>query len=157
SYVLLSDEELEHASVEMTHSIEIEKFVDLSQIDVRYFERPYLIVPGQGGDKGYVLLREAISKEQMAGIASIVIRARQHLAAVMVQGDALILELLRYPQELRSEEEHDVPVSDLRKYKVSSKEVELAVQLVEGMSGKWNPSSYHDEYRDVLMDLIKRK
>jgi DNA end-binding protein Ku len=157
SYVLLSDQELERASVEMTKTIEIEQFVEARTIDVRHFERPYLIVPGKGGTKGYVLLREAAARQQMAGVATIVIRARQHLAALLVQDDALILELLRYPQELRDLSEYDIPGGDLRKHKVTQKEVDLAVQLIEGMTDEWRPDQYHDEYRDVLMKLIEKK
>ena len=80
----------------MTRTIEIEQFVDLADIDIRYFERPYVLVPGNKGEKGYVLLREAIADAGKAGIAKVVIRARQYLAALIAQGDALVLELLRY-------------------------------------------------------------
>ena len=97
NYVLLSEEELENASPEMTRTIEIEQFVDLADIDIRYFDRPYVLVPGKKGEKGYVLLREAIEDAGKAGIAKVVIRARQYLAALIAQGDALVLELLRLP------------------------------------------------------------
>lgn len=157
NYVLMSDEELETASAVMTRTIEIEQFVDVATIDVRYFERPYLIVPDKGGEKGYVLLREAARKQGMAGVATVVIRARQHLAALLVQDDALILELLRFPQELRAVDDYDIPGKDLRKHKVSPREVQLAAQLIEGMSAGWNPDQYHDEYREVLMKLIQKK
>ncbi len=157
SYVLLSEEELERASVEMTRTIEIEQFVDVADVDVRYFDRPYIVTPAKNGGKGYVLLREAAAQKKMAGIATIVIRARQHLAALLVQGDALILELLRFDQELRDVGDFDIPAGDIRKYKVSRKEIELASQLIEGMSAKWNPRKFHDEYRDVLMKLIQKK
>jgi DNA end-binding protein Ku len=100
--VLLSEDELEHASVEMTHSIDVEQFVELSEIDVRYFDRPYVLVPDKKGEKGYVLLREAIAKTDKAGIARVVIRARQHLAALLVHKNALIFELLRFDQKLRA-------------------------------------------------------
>lgn len=156
-YVLLSEEELEGASVEMTRTIEIEQFVDVADIDLRYFDRPYVVTPAKNGDKGYVLLREAAAEKKKAGIATIVIRARQHLAALLVQGDFLILELLRFDQELRDLGDFDVPTGDLRKFKVSRKEVDLAAQLIEGMSTRWAPKKYHDEYRDVLMKLIEKK
>ncbi|HYO25048.1 MAG TPA: Ku protein [Lacipirellulaceae bacterium] len=157
SYVLLSEEELERASSEMTRTIEIEQFVALEEIDVRYFERPYLVTPGKGGEKGYILLREAARRAGKAGVASVVIRARQHLAALLVVGDALVLELLRYPQELREVDDYDIPGADLRKHKVSPKEIALASQLIEGMSAHWDPTGYHDEYRDVLMEMIEKK
>ncbi|MGE3777541.1 MAG: Ku protein, partial [Pirellulaceae bacterium] len=157
SYVLLSNEELERASVEMTRTIEIERFVDLAAIDVQYFERPYLVAPAKGGEKGYVLLREAAEQKQVAGIATVVIRTRQHLAALIPAGKTLVLELMRYPQELRSPTKLDIPTDDFKKYKVTSAEVELAAQLIDGMRGKWDPREYHDEYRDVLMKLIENK
>lgn len=157
NYVLLSDEELERAAVEMTRTIEIEQFVDLDQIDMRFFDRPYMLVPGKNGEKGYVLLREAIAKSGKAGIASVVIRSRQYLSALVADGDALVLELLRFPQELRDMKEFEFPGQDLRKYKVSKKEVELAEKLIDGMTADWEPETHHDEYRDVLMKLIEKK
>jgi DNA end-binding protein Ku len=157
SYVLLSDEELETASVEMTRTIEIEQFVDLSQIDFRYFDRPYVLVPDKKGEKGYVLLREAIADSGKAGIASVVIRARQYMAAVMANGDALLMELLRFHQELKDLSDFEFPGHDLREFKVSKKEIELATQLIDGMTTEWDPAEHHDEYRDVLMKLIEKK
>jgi DNA end-binding protein Ku len=157
NYVLLSDEELEHASVEMTRTIEIEQFVQLSEIDMRYFDRPYILVPDKNSAKGYVLLREAIANSGKVGIASVVIRSRQYLAALAADGDALLLELLRYPQELRDMKEFQLPGHDLRKLKISTKEVKLAEKLIDGMTAKWNPSEHHDEYRDALMKLIEKK
>jgi DNA end-binding protein Ku len=157
SYVLLSDAELENANVEMSHTIDIEQFVDAGAIDVRYFERPYIVVPAKGGEKGYVLLREAARREGRVGIATVVIRARQHLAALVVQDDALLLELLRFPQELRSLDDYDIPGSNLKRHKITPKEVDLASQLIKGMSAEWDPDQYHDEYRAELMKLIERK
>lgn len=157
NYVLLSDEEMEQASVEMSRTIDIEQFVDVEEIDIRYFDRPYILVPTKNSEKGYVLLREAIAASGKAGIANVVIRSRQHLAAVVAHGDALLLILLRYEQELRDLDEFNLPNQDLRKWKVSRKEIELASQLINGMTGKWNPDKYRDEYREVLMDLIKKK
>jgi DNA end-binding protein Ku len=157
NYVLLSEEELEHASAEMTRTIEIEEFVDLSEIDVRFFDKAYILAPGNKGEKGYVLLREAIADAGMAGIAKVVIRARQYLSALMAQDGALVLELLRYPQELVDISEFDLPGKDLRQYGVQKKEIELAAKLINGMTAEWNPSKYHDEYRDALLKLIQRK
>jgi DNA end-binding protein Ku len=157
NYVLLSDEELETASVEMTRTIEIEQFVDLSQIDIRFFDRPYVLVPDKKGEKGYVLLREAIADSGKAGISTVVIRSRQYLAALMVSGDALLLELLRFSQELRDLSDFDLPGHNLRQLKVTKKEIELASKLIDGMTTKWNPKQHHDEYRDVLMTLIEKK
>jgi DNA end-binding protein Ku len=157
NYVLLSEEELERASPEMTRTIEIDEFVDLAEIDVRFFDRPYILVPGNKGEKGYVLLREAIAASGQAGIARVVIRARQYLAALIAQGNALVLELLRYPQELVDTDEFDLPSDDLREYGVQKKEIDLAGKLIAGMAAKWSPSKHHDEYREALLKLIQRK
>lgn len=157
NYVLLSDQELERASPELTRIIEIEQFIELSEIDVRCFERPYVLVPAKGGEKGYVLLREALARSGKAGIATVVIRSRQYLAALLPQGDALLLELLRYQQELRDLNEFDIPGRDLRKLKVAKKEIDLAAQLIEGMTVDWDLKKHQDEYRGVLMKLIEKK
>ncbi|HEX6962116.1 MAG TPA: Ku protein [Lacipirellula sp.] len=157
NYVLLSENELENASAELTRTIEIEQFVDLHEIDVRYFDRPYILATAKGGEKGYVLLREAMAEAGKAGIAQVVIRARQYLAAVLPEDDALVLMLLRYSQELRDQDEFDLPSGDLRKNKVTKQEVELAAKLIDGMSGPWEPQQFEDEYRTALMDLIERK
>src|SRR3954467_1149745 len=145
NYVLLSEEELENASPELTKTIEIEQFVDLKDIDIRYFDRPYMLVPDKKGEKGYVLLREAIAHSGKAGIAKVVIRGRQHLSALMSQGDALVLELLRFHQELIDIGEYDLPSGDLREYGVQKKEIELAEKLIAGMTAKWNAAKFHDE------------
>jgi len=157
NYVLLSEDELQNASPELTKTIEIEQFVDLADIDIRYFERPYMLVPDKKGEKGYVLLREAITESGKAGIAKVVIRGRQHLAALIAQGNALVLELLRFHQELVDLGEFDLPSADLRTYGVQKKEIELASKLIGGMTTKWNASKFHDEYRDALMKLVERK
>jgi DNA end-binding protein Ku len=157
NYVLFSEEEMERASSEMTRTIEIEQFVDLAEIDVRAFEKPYVLVPGNKGEKGYVLLREAIAESGKAGIATVVIRARQYLAALIPQGDALVLELLRFHQELVSFNDFELPGHDLRKYSVTRKEIDLANKLIDGMTTKWNAAKYKDEYRYVLMKLVEKK
>jgi DNA end-binding protein Ku len=141
----------------MTRTIEIEQFVNLDDIDVRYFERPYVLVPGNKGEKGYVLLREAIREAGKAGVARVVIRARQYLAALIPQGDALVLELLRYDQELIDLKDYELPSSDLRQNGVSRKEIDLASKLIDGMTTRWNASKFHDEYREALMKLVQKK
>ena len=157
NYVLLSEEELQNASPELTKTIEIEQFVDLKDIDIRYFDRPYMLAPDKKGEKGYVLLREAIAESGKAGIAKVVIRGRQHLAALTAQGNALVLELLRFHQELIDLGEYDLPTGNLRTYGVQKKEVDLAKKLIGGMTMKWDAPKFHDEYRDALMKLVERK
>jgi DNA end-binding protein Ku len=157
NYVLLSEDELQNASPELTKTIEIEQFVDVGDIDIRCFERPYMLVPDKKGEKGYVLLREAIAESKKAGIAKVVIRGKQYLAALIAQGNALVLELLRFHQELIDLSEFDLPSSNLREYGVARKEIDLAMKLISGMTAKWNAAKFHDEYRDALMKLVERK
>jgi DNA end-binding protein Ku len=157
NYVLLSDKELEGASPELTKTIDIETFVDLEDIDVRYFDKPYYLVPGKGGEKGYVLLREAMERAGKVGIARVVIRSRGNLAALMPLGNSLVLEMLRYHQEVRSFEDFDFPAGDLTKHRITSKELALAEQLIDGLSGQWDPDTFRDEYRDVLLKHIKKR
>lgn len=157
NYVLMSEDELERASVEMTRTIEIERFVKLADIDVRYFERPYFLLPDGKSEKGYVLLREAIAGTGKAGIARVVIRARQYLAALMAYDDALILELLRFKQELREIKDFDFPAQNVKAFKISKQEIDLASKLVAGMTSRWRPQDFEDEYRASLMKLVEKK
>jgi DNA end-binding protein Ku len=157
NYIVLTEEELEAAAPEMTKRIEIEQFVDLGAINVVMFDKPYVLVPEKGGEKGYALLRDAMATTGKVGIAQVVIRSRGYLAALIPQGDALVLELLRYQQEIRDMTEFGIPAKSDTQIKVNKKEQELAEQLIEGMSGKWNPGAFHDEYRDALMKLIDRR
>lgn len=157
NYVMLSDKELENASPELTKTIEIEQFVQLDDIEAVYFDRPYYVVPSKGGEKGYVLLREAMAKSGRVGIAKVVIRTRQYLSALLPDGDALVLNLLRFAQEVIPADDFDIPGKTLKQYKVTAKEVGLAEQLIDGMSGEWKPESFHDDYRNALMKLIEKK
>jgi len=157
SYVLLTEKDLESAAVEMTKIIEIEEFVDLAEIESVYFDRPYYIVPGKGSEKGYLLLREAMVKSGKVGVAKVVIRTRQYLSAVMPDGNALVLNLMRFPQEVVPASEFEFPEHNLKKFQVTAKEVQLAEQLIDGMTASWDPEKYHDEYRDALMTLIDKR
>jgi DNA end-binding protein Ku len=156
-YVLLSDEELESASAELTKLVEIVQFVDADAIDPMFFDKPYVLVPGKGGEKGYALLREAMEKSGQVGIAQVVMRARGYLAALMARGDALVLEVLRYQDELRNIKEFDIPERAVQTKLINKKELDLAQQLIDGMKSDWNPEQYRDEYRDALMKMIERR
>jgi DNA end-binding protein Ku len=157
NYILLSDEDFKQADREATKTIEIEDFVDLGAIDYAYFDKPYYLVPGKGGEKGYVLLREALRRKGKVGIARVVIRTKEYLAALIPEGDALVLDLLRYHQQLRDLGEYAIPHGDLEAFKVTRKELDLAETLVESMAAEWEPEKYHDEYHDALMAWIEKK
>ncbi|CAN5211447.1 Ku protein [soil metagenome] len=159
-YVLVSKEEMENVKREVTKTIEIEDFVDVTSIEPVFFDKPYFLVPekrSKPGRKGYALLRETLRATEKVGIAQVVIRSREYLSAVMVRGDMLVLELLRFAQELRDPSEYDVPGADLSELKITKKEIDMATQLIAAMETDWNPAGYHDTYRDELMKWIEQK
>lgn len=154
-YVVLTDEELRAANANATQTIEIVEFVDGAEIDPLYFDTPYYVEPQKRGSKSYALLRDALRKSGRVGIARVVLRTRQHLAALLVRGEALVLNLLRYAHEIRSPKDLDVPAkSDAR---VAPREVQMAEKLIEGMTGRWKPEEFQDEYRDDVLALVKKK
>lgn len=156
-YVILTDADFKAANVEASRSMDVEDFVDFSTIDPRLFDRPYYLAPQKAGRKAYALLRETLRKTGKAGIGKIVIRTRQHLAAVVARDKALVLVLLRFLDELRKEDDLDLPETQLSKLGVSPKEVAMAEQLVAHMAGEFEAEKYVDEYRRDLMKLIQRK
>jgi DNA end-binding protein Ku len=155
-YVVLSDEDFRRANVEASKTVDIQAFVDLKDIPPIYFETPYYLAPGKRGEKAYALLRDAMRKAGKAGIATVVIRTRQYLAAVMPQDDVLIMDTLRYADEIKGVEELGVPNGTLQQ-KVSAKEIEMALRLIDDMSEKWQPEKFKDSYRDDLMARIQEK
>ena len=156
-YVLLSDEDFKKAAVEATQSIEILDFVPLSSIAYNFFEKPYYVVPEKKAEKGYVLLREVLRRTGKVAISKVVIRSRQYLSALVPEGNALVLNILRFHDELRDPSEFNLPPADIDRYKISEKELQIAQMLVESMTTEWDPSRYHDEYREALMEWIKKK
>jgi len=153
-FVVLSDEDLKRAAPEATQTIDIVDFVDLEDISPLYFDKPYYLGPDKKGSKAYALLRETLRRTGKVGIAKVVIRTRQYLAAVVARGDVLTLELLRYAHELRAPEEIDVPHG---KEGVSDREIDMAERLVEGMVSAWDPEKYKDDYREALMEMIDKR
>jgi DNA end-binding protein Ku len=155
-YVVLSDEDFRRANVEASKTVEIHGFVDVDAIPPQYYDTPYYLSPGKRGEKAYALLRDALHKAQKAGVATVVIRTRQYLAAVLPQEDVLLLNTLRYGDEVRSATDLGIP-EQLAKAKVTPKELELALRLIEDMSEKWQPDKYKDTYREDLLARIEEK
>jgi DNA end-binding protein Ku len=156
-YVVLTDEDLRRANPEATQTIDILAFVDAEQVPLIYYEQPYYLSPGKGGDKVYALLRETLKEVGKIGIANVVIRVKQHLAALVCVGDAIVMITLRYPDEIRPTDELKIPAPDSKAAQISEKELQMAKALVEGMSEKWKPQQYHDTYREDVLALIKKK
>ena len=157
SYVVIEKEDIASAAPETHESVEIEAFVDVDAIDIRYFEKPYVLVPGKKAEKGYVLLRETLAKAKKVGVARVVIRTREYLCAVRPLGEALVLVMMRYPQELVDPDDYKLPQGKSGDYRVTAKEIEMATQLVESMATEWSPGDYHDEFRERLSGIIRKR
>jgi len=152
-FVVLTKEDFRAAAVEKTQRVDILDFVDASEIDDRFFETPYYLVPGKSGEQAYALLREAMRTTKRVGIAKFILRDVQHLAAVEVIDDALTLTLLRFADELVDTGTLSLPATK----QVRKNELDMAVALVNNLAAEWKPEKYTDEYRDNLMRIIKAK
>ena len=157
SYVVLETEDIKSAAPESHDAIEVESFVDAAAIGPQYFEKPYVLVPAKKAEKGYVLLRETLARTGKIGIARVVIRTRESLCAVIPQGDALLLLMMRYPQELVDIDEYNLPAGDAADYRVNAKELQMAEQLITSMESTWAPGDYRDEFRQRLHDVIAER
>ena len=157
SYVVLEPEDIKSAAPQSHETIDIDTFIEREEISPQYFEKPYVLVPGKKAEKGYVLLRETLKKTGRVGIAKVVIRTREYLCAVMPHEDALLLVILRWPQELVDVDDYVLPSGKAEAYRVSDKELQMAGQLIESMSGKWNPRGYKDEFRERLSKVIDQR
>jgi DNA end-binding protein Ku len=151
-FIVLTREDFRAAALEKTRTVDIRSFVKPDEIDDRFFETSYYLTPGKGGERAYVLLREAIRETGLAGIATIVLREVQHLAALEVIDRAMVLTLMRYAEELVDSRELSFPDMDVRK-----PELQMARTLVEQLADRWDPSQYTDQYRENLMKIIKAK
>jgi DNA end-binding protein Ku len=156
-FVVIDDEDIKKAAPHNGETVEIESFVKAEEIPVTYYERPYYLVPPKKGAKGYVLLRETLKDSGYAGIARVVIRTKQYLAAVLPSGDALLLNLLRFPHEMANPKDLDLPEGGAAEHRISPKETEMARMLIDSMVAPWKPSQYHDDYQERLGEVINRK
>jgi DNA end-binding protein Ku len=151
-YITISDEDFEKASKGKSESIDIQEFVKTEEINPRYFEKPYLLEPEKGAGKTYNLLREAIFESKMAGLAKFVLRNREHLALLMADEKVLYLNQMRFHDELRKPDDLNIPSSS-----PSKQEVDMALQLIKGMSSKFKPDKYRDTYQETLKEIIEAK
>jgi DNA end-binding protein Ku len=152
-FVVLTKEDFRAAALEKTKAIEIVSFVDAAQIDDRYFETPYYLVPGKHGDHAYALLREAITASGRIGIGKFILRETQHLAAVEVIDNALVLSVMRFADELVDIKDFRFPAAA----RPGKQELKMAQMLVENLASDWDPSRFHDQYKDNVMRIIEGK
>ncbi|MEP6477331.1 MAG: Ku protein [Actinomycetota bacterium] len=151
-YVVLSDEDFDAVPVESSRAIDIVQFVELDQIDPTLYKKSYYLVPDETGAKAYALLREAMSQDDKVGIAKVSFRDKEHLAALRFKEDAFVLETMYWPDEIRAFEA-DVNLD----VKVREQELQMARQLIEGLTAEWNPDEFTDEYRQALLTIVEAK
>jgi DNA end-binding protein Ku len=157
NYVVLEEEDIRNAASDAHETVEIDTFVDAADISPAYYEKPYVLLPAKKAEKGYVLLRETLKKTGKVGIGRVVIRTKEYLAAVMPQDDALVMNLLRYKSEVVDVEDYELPGKSASDYRISPREMEMAQDLIQSMSGKWKPEDYHDEFRAKLRTAIEKR
>lgn len=156
-YVVLSDDEIRAAYPKATQTIALESFVANTEIPFVYLDRPYYIEPLNQEEKGYALLREALLQTRRVGVARVVIQNRQHLAALVPSGPGLILNLLRWGDDIRSWEDLQLPPEGPKAAGLTDKELSMARQLIQDMSQPWNPHQFTDSFRDEILALVARK
>jgi len=152
-FVVITKDDFKTAALEKTKTIDILDFVNPDDVDERYFETPYYLQPSKGADRSYALLREALRDSGKLGIAKIILRDAQHLAAVEAIGDALVLTMMRFADELADLDDFRFPRVDV----IRPAELKMAKQLIDNLSAEWKPEKYTDEYRDNLMKVIQGK
>jgi DNA end-binding protein Ku len=154
NYVTITPEELDTLEAKATKTIDIEDFVDLDQIDPVYYERPYYLVPDKGGQKAYALLRNAMRETNKVGIARVVLRTKQYLAAIRPKDDALVMETMLFADEVNPLDELDLPGPDVD---VTDREEKMARSLIDSLTTEFEPDKYKDEYRERVLKLIEQK
>lgn len=156
-YVLLSEDDFKNIATENSKTIEIESFINQTSLDYMDFDKPYYLVPDKRGEKGYVILRETLKNTKKIGITKVIIHTRQYLAALIPYENALVLNLLRYHNEIRKPDEFEIPASNSKHLKITSKELDVAKQLILSMTIKWHPEKYKNEYQEILQEWIEEK
>lgn len=152
-YVIVDDEDFQKASPEKSKSIDIVQFVKQEEIDPLFYEKPYYIIPAKGGEKSYRLLVKALEESGVVGIAEFMLRNREHVCAVKAHENILLLNQLRYQEEIK-----EIPeVAEPKKEKITEKEIGLAVKLIEQLTEKFNPAAFKDTYTSELKKIIKAK
>jgi DNA end-binding protein Ku len=151
-YVEITDEDLDKVDVAATKIIQIEEFVQESEIDPLYFDKPYYLEPQKGGERAYALMREALAQSKKVGIAKVVLKSREHLAAVKAVADMMTLQTMRFAHEIVDAGDLTLP-----KAEISKKEMDLANTLINSMSDKFEPAKYKDDYYDKVLEIIRLK
>jgi DNA end-binding protein Ku len=157
NYIIVNEEEFEKASPELFKTIDIEEFVELNEIDNLYFTKPYYLIPEGKNKTAYVLLREALKKTNKVGVAKTILRTKEYLSLILPHNNTLLLYLIHFSDEIRTEEELNIPKEALTSYKITDKEIKMAVDLIKDMTVSWKPEKYHNDYRETLQKWLDKQ
>jgi len=152
-YVILTDEDFDNANAAKSKRVDVISFAQADELDVNYFEKPYFVEPDKGGEHAYALLREALNQSKRVGIVRFVIHTREHLGVLRPQGDLLVLNQMRFAQELREPSELNLPV----KQKIDTQELKMALNLIDQLTERFDAEKYHDTYAETLEQIIQAK
>lgn len=153
NYVVMTDDDFVKADPVASKTVDIETFINREELSLLYLEKPYYMAPTKGGEKPYVLLRDALKKADKVAIARVVIRTKEHLAVIYTNEDGLVLNLIRFHEDIRSMAQLNLPQS----VKITDKEMDLAQSLIEGMTEVWKPEAYKDQFTEAIMKRIEAK
>lgn len=157
NYLIVDEEQFEKASPELYKTIDIDEFIDCQEIDSLYYNKPYYLIPEGKNKKSYVLLREALKNTNKAGVSRVMLRTREYLSIIVPHKQALILYLMHFKDEIRTESELNIPSDNLKDYRISAKEITMAESLIKDMSASWKPEKYHNEYRETLQKWLDKQ
>lgn len=157
SYIIVDEQALTKGSPELFKTIDIDEFVDLKEIDNLYYSKPYYLQPESKNKKAYVLLREALKNMNKVGAAKVIIRTKESLSLIIPHDHALLLYLIHFADEIRDEDEINVPKEDIKTYKIASKEIKMAESIIKNMSTKWKPEKYHNDYRETMQKWLDQQ
>lgn len=157
SYIIVDEQAFAKASPDLFKSIDIDEFVDLKDIDNLYYSKPYYLQPESKNKKAYVLLREALKNMNKVGVAKVIIRTKESLSLIIPHDHALLLYLIHFADEIREEDEINVPKDDIKTYKIATKEIKMAESLIKDMSTKWKPEKYHNDYRETMQKWLDQQ
>lgn len=153
NYVVMTDDDFVKADPVASKTVDIETFINREELSLLYLEKPYYMAPTKGGEKPYVLLRDALKKANKVAIARVVIRTKEHLAVIYTNEDGLVLNLIRFHEDIRSMAQLNLPQS----VKITEKEMDLAQSLIDGMTDVWKPETYKDQFTEAIMKRIEAK
>ncbi len=153
NYVVMTDDDFVKADPVASKTVDIETFINREELSLLYLEKPYYMAPTKGGEKPYVLLRDALKKADKVAIARVVIRTKEHLAVIYTNEDGLVLNLIRFHEDIRSMAQLNLPQS----VKITDKEMDLAQSLIDGMTDVWKPEEYKDQFTEAIMKRIEAK